>query len=62
LPWASRGAGRQLDEWVEDLPYRETRRYVKIVIGLWSAYRILSGGSSPHLAATVPAPRPGANF
>ncbi|HEY6908765.1 MAG TPA: lytic transglycosylase domain-containing protein [Myxococcales bacterium] len=62
LPWAARGAGRQLDEWVEDLPYRETRRYVKIVIGIWSGYRILSGGSSPHLAGTVPAPRAGANF
>ena len=61
-PWASRGAGRPLDEWVEDIPYRETRRYVKIVIGSWSAYRILAGGASPKLSATIPEPRPGANF
>ncbi len=61
-PWASRGAGRPLDAWVEDIPYRETRRYVKIVIGSWSAYRLLAGGAAPQLAATVPAPRPGANF
>lgn len=61
-PWASRGAGRQLDEWVENIPYRETRRYVKAVVGAWSAYRILAGGSAPRLAETVPAPKSGANF
>ena len=61
-PWASRAAGRPLDEWVEDIPYRETRRYVKIVIGSWSAYRILAGGAAPQLSATVPEPRAGANF
>jgi soluble lytic murein transglycosylase len=61
-PWAVRGAGRPLDEWVEDIPYRETRRYVKIVVGAWSAYRILAGGSPPRLAATVSAPKVGADF
>ena len=61
-PWAAAGAGRQLDEWVEDIPYRETRRYVKVVVGAWSAYRILAGGSAPRVSATVPAPRGGANF
>lgn len=61
-PWALRGAGQPLDEWVENIPYRETRRYVKIVVGSWSAYRILAGGSAPRLSATVPAPKAGANF
>ena len=61
-PWAARAAGRQLDEWVENIPYRETRRYVKAVVGAWSAYRILAGGSAPRLAETVPAPKSGANF
>jgi soluble lytic murein transglycosylase len=61
-PWAARGAGRQLDEWVEDIPYRETRRYVKVVIGAWSAYRILAGGTAPTISATVPTPKSGANF
>ena len=61
-PWAGRGVGRPLDEWVEDIPYRETRRYVKIVMGAWSAYRILAGGSAPRLSETVPAPKSGANF
>jgi len=61
-PWAARGAGQELDEWVEDIPYRETRRYVKVVMGAWSAYRILAGGAPPQLAASVPAPKAGANF
>jgi soluble lytic murein transglycosylase len=62
LPWATAGAGRPLDEWVEDIPYRETRRYVKVVAGAWSAYRLLAGGPPPLLSRTVPAPRDGANF
>jgi len=61
-PWAARAAGEPLDEWVENIPYRETRRYVKVVIGVWNAYRILAGGSSPRLSSTVPAPKSGANF
>jgi soluble lytic murein transglycosylase len=62
LPWATAGVGRPLDEWVEDIPYRETRRYVKVVAGAWSAYRLLAGGSPPALSPTVPQPRDGANF
>jgi soluble lytic murein transglycosylase len=62
LPWAERGAGQPLDRWVEELPYRETRSYVKAVMGSWSAYRILAGGSPPRLPETVPAPGPGAAF
>lgn len=61
-PWAVRGAGEPLDRWVEEIPYRETRKYIKIVVGVWSAYRILAGGSPPALSATVPAVRPGAAF
>jgi soluble lytic murein transglycosylase len=61
-PWAARGAGQELDEWVENVPYRETRRYIKVVVGAWSAYRILAGGSAPRLSATVPEPKAGANF
>lgn len=62
MPWAASGAGRPLDEWVEDIPYRETRKYVKVVIGAWGAYRTLAGGSAPKLSETVPAPRAGAAF
>ncbi|HZR10541.1 MAG TPA: lytic transglycosylase domain-containing protein [Myxococcales bacterium] len=62
MPWAVRGKGADLDEWVEDVPYRETRRYIKVVVGAWSAYRILAGGSAPRLSSTVPEPKAGANF
>src|SRR5207237_3344353 len=61
-PWATQGVGRPLDVWVEDIPYRETRRYVKVVMGAWSAYRILAGGSAPQVSPTVPTPKSGANF
>ena len=62
LPWAKAGVGRPIDEWVEDIPYRETRRYVKVVAGAWSAYRLLAGGPPPVLSQTVPEPRDGASF
>ena len=61
-PWTTRGAGQDLDRWVEEIPYRETRGYVKVVMGAWNAYRILAGGSPPALSETVPAPKPGAAF
>ena len=61
-PWASGGAGHGIDTWVEDIPYRETRRYVKNVMGAWSAYRILAGGAPPRLSDAVPAPRSGVSF
>ena len=61
-PWAVKGAGEPLDEWVESIPYRETRRYVKAVSSAWSAYRLLAGGKAPSLVEKVPAPRPGAAF
>ena len=62
LAQSDKGVAWELDEWVEDIPYRETRRYVKAVVGAWSAYRILAGGTAPRLAETVRAPKSGANF
>jgi len=61
-PWVVKGAGEPLDEWVESIPYRETRRYVKAVSSAWSAYRLLAGGKAPSLVEKVPPPRPGAAF
>jgi len=61
-PWVVKGAGEPLDEWVESIPYRETRRYVKAVSSAWSAYRLLAGGKAPILIEKVPAPRAGAAF
>ena len=61
-PWAARAEGEPLDVWVEEIPYRETRKYVRIVIGAWSAYRLLAGGAPPVLASAVPKLRTGLQF
>jgi len=41
--WARAGAGQPVDEWVEAIPYKETRGYVKAVLAARQAYRRLSG-------------------
>ena len=61
-PWADAGVARPIDQWVEEIPYRETRKYIKVVVGAWSAYRILAGGSPPRLLAAVPPSKAGAAF
>ena len=41
--WARARAGMPLDAWVESIPYRETRGYVRIVLTDWDVYRALAG-------------------
>jgi soluble lytic murein transglycosylase len=41
--WAAARSGMALDAWVESIPYRETRQYVKIVLSEWDEYRALAG-------------------
>jgi soluble lytic murein transglycosylase len=41
--WARARAGMPLDVWVESIPYRETRGYVKVVLAEWETYRALQG-------------------
>jgi soluble lytic murein transglycosylase len=60
--WLAGAEGKPLDEWVEEIPFRETRLYVRAVVGAWNAYRLLAGGSAPVLQKTVPAPRRGIQF
>jgi soluble lytic murein transglycosylase len=62
--WASARAGMPLDEWVESIPYRETRQYVKIVLSEWAAYRALAGEAPPPTdpARKMIAPGPGVAF
>jgi len=64
LAWSSALSGRPLDEWVEDIPYRETRQYVRSVVGDWAHYRRLRGERSPPLdpSALVLPPGPGISF
>jgi soluble lytic murein transglycosylase len=61
--WARSGAGQPLDEWVENIPYRETRLYLKTVLASQEVYRRLAG-RPPALdpGAPVPSPGPGTAF
>ena len=55
--WRAAAPGLPLDEFVEEIPYDETRGYVKRVLRSYASYRLLSGGAQ---AAQVVAPeRPG---
>jgi len=47
--WAAARRGMALDAWVESIPYRETRQYVKVVMAEWDAYRALDGAPAPPL-------------
>jgi soluble lytic murein transglycosylase len=41
--WATARPALPLDAWVESIPWRETRQYVKVVIAEWDAYRAVRG-------------------
>lgn len=62
--WARTRAGMPLDAWVESIPYRETRAYVKTVLAGWDTYRALAGEPPPAIdpGAPVLPPGPGAAF
>ena len=50
------------DEWVEQIPYKETRGYVKQVTADLFIYRQLYGYESKPLALQIPQPGDGVNF
>jgi soluble lytic murein transglycosylase len=62
--WAKEKAGVPLDVWVEDIPFRETRHYVKNVFADAVMYRALweRGALSIDGERLVPAPREGVGF
>jgi soluble lytic murein transglycosylase len=62
--WARARAGMPIDEWVECIPYRETRLYVKLVTADWDVYRELRGepGVPVDPGKPVPAPLEGVGF
>ncbi|HUO86485.1 MAG TPA: transglycosylase SLT domain-containing protein, partial [Thermoanaerobaculia bacterium] len=39
--WQARPPGQPLDEWIENIPYTETRLYVKWILGTYPIYRHL---------------------
>lgn len=56
--WLDDFGGRSMDEFVERVPYRETRRYIRRVIETLMVYRRLYGGDAPELITTVRAVTP----
>ena len=52
--WLRQRPQRALDEWIEEIPYLETRRYTKRVLASWSAYTWLDTGRLPRLSRTLP--------
>jgi peptidoglycan lytic transglycosylase len=62
--WARARAGMPLDAWVESIPYKETRQYVKAVLADWDVYRGLAGGPAAPIDPLRPivAPKAGVAF
>ena len=45
--WRADRPGLELDEWVEEIPYSETRGYVKRVLRTYNTYQLLYAKSAP---------------
>jgi soluble lytic murein transglycosylase len=62
--WTRARTGMPLDAWVESIPYRETREYVKFVGANWDTYRALAGEPPPPVdpRRTVAPPAAGVAF
>jgi soluble lytic murein transglycosylase len=54
--WLRERAALPLDEWVERIPYRETRRYTRRVLQSVGVYGFLDQGQMPLLASALPPP------
>jgi soluble lytic murein transglycosylase len=52
--WVKLRGGLPLDEFIERIPYRETRRYVKSVLANYAGYRSLFGSPAPLVDARKP--------
>lgn len=52
--WLRQRPDQRLDEWVEDIPYDETRRYTRRVLQSWGVYSWLADGELPALRAELP--------
>lgn len=52
--WRAAGPGVPLDEFVEEIPYDETRGYVKRVLRSYASYRLLAGPVAAQASAPIP--------
>jgi soluble lytic murein transglycosylase len=55
--WLRERPDQRLDEWIEEIPYDETRRYTRRVLQTWGTYAWLDRGELPTLPATLPPAR-----
>ena len=52
--WLRESKSYALDEWIERIPYRETRRYTRRVLQTYGIYSWLDTGKLPDLPRTPP--------
>ena len=46
--WRKARPNLEVDEWVEEISFGETKKYVKKVFGNWAVYQMLYGKASPE--------------
>jgi len=51
--WRTAGPALPLDEFVEEIPYDETRGYVKRVLRSYASYRLLAGSVAAQASRPV---------
>jgi soluble lytic murein transglycosylase-like protein len=52
--WLKANPEGRTDEFIEEIPYRETRNYVRRVLGHWAVYAALYGGPAVVLPERLP--------
>ena len=52
--WVARAGGALTDEFVEEIPFRETRGYVRHVLGNLAVYTALYGGTPVEIPDRLP--------
>jgi soluble lytic murein transglycosylase len=52
--WIRAGKDIPLDEWIESIPYSETRRYTRRVLQSYGVYAWLDTGKLPRLSQRLP--------
>ena len=53
--WIRERHDRALDEFIEEIPYDETRRYSRRVLQTWGIYAWLDDGTLPSWPTSLPA-------
>lgn len=59
LRWQRERPDMPLDVWIESIPFKETREYVKAVVGNWAGFRAAAGRPAPAVDPGAPIPPAG---